>query len=145
MSDKMHVETVGEWSVVIRRGTERYSVEWPVLRAAAVQDDAALRMAYAAMLEQAEAMAAEGPVVAEVGQDATNVWWVASFAALYGGGPANVRRHRDEGGTHPNQMLAAIEAHEICTRLGARVVRRVGFNGPAEVAAARLICDSIRS
>lgn len=106
-------------------------IAWAELRSAARQDDLELRAVYSRLLATAEDMAADGPVVVSVGQDSTNVWWSAGVSAYYGGGRANYHRLATEGGTHPNHMLAAAEADDICQRLGGRVVSRQGFDGPA--------------
>ena len=106
------------------------------LRAAAAQEDAEAAAWYRRILALAEAEAANGPVIVSVHQDGTNVWWVCTVTAFWGGGPANYRRATDEGGTLPNHLLAALEAARICDRLGKRVEVRDGFD--SEVARERL-------
>lgn len=118
---------------------ENKTVEWDALRAAAGQADPALATIYRGILREAEALAADGPVVVSVHRDHTNVWWVATVTALHGGGKANYPRLCDEGGRLPNHLLAACEAEDICQRLGSRVAQRVGFDSPAAKARAQKI------
>lgn len=102
------------------REQERESISWDTLRAAAAQDDHTLSAEYGRLLRDATTMAADGPVEIHVGQDHTNVWWVATVSAVYGGGDANYHRHADEGGTLAHAWMAQREAEDIAKRLGAR-------------------------
>jgi hypothetical protein len=133
-TNEMIVASVYRDSVAIAINGQTQTITWERLRAAAEQADADL--AYVRLLSDATNMAADGPVIVTVRRDNTNVWWVVSVTAEAGGGRANWHRLADEGGTHPNQMLAGCEADDICHRLGKRVVARVGFDGTREKAQA---------
>ena len=130
------LETTEEDVQVAQNGENKW-LSWDALIAAANQSDAALATVYRGVYRQAVAMAADGPVVVSVHRDHTNVWWVATVRALHGGGEAKYSRRADEGGTLPNHLLAACEAEDICQRLGSRVARREGFDGPAAKKRAR--------
>lgn len=142
-TNEILVLAVSETAVKVAVNGDNKWLDWDTLRAAAHQDDAALRTVYAGCLSQAAAMAADGPVVVSVGRDHTKVWWVATVTALHGGGEARYARDRTEGGTLPNHLLAACEAEDICQRLGSRVARRVGFDGPAAKDRARKIVSGV--
>ena len=130
-TNEIVVLEVGARGAKVAVNGENKWIDWDVLRAAAGQRDAALADVYRTVLRRAAAMAADGPVIVSVGRDETNVWWSAGVSAAWGGGQANYGRRADEGGTHPNQMLAASEAADICDRLGDRVIGRRGFDGAA--------------
>lgn len=125
------VLSVDSAGAIVAANGRNTMIDWDTLRRAVQQEDAELRRAYSALLTAAEDMAADGPVEVSVEQDSTNVWWVAGVTAAWGGGYANYHRRADEGGTQPNHLCAAIEAADICDRLGSRVVRRIGFDGAA--------------
>lgn len=114
-------------------------ISWHDLDRAARQDDRELATIYGDIRTEAHRRAADGPVRVEVRQDATHVWWVCCVSALYGGGSANYTRLADEGGTHPNCMLASSEAIDICERLGSRVHSRVGIDADAKSKIARIV------
>lgn len=104
-----------------------HRITWQILNDACSQSDAELSREYRAIRQQAREMAADGPVVVEVCQDDSHVWWVCRVYAAYGHGPANFAKRRDEGGTLPDFRAARREAQEISARLGARLHQQIGF------------------
>ena len=143
-TNKVLVLDTSESGVKLAVNGENTWLAWDALWSACGQDDAELAAAYQAIYRRARAKAEFAPAVVAVHQDHTNVWWVVSVTSAHGGGEVNYPRRRDEGGTHPNHMLAACEAEDICQRLGSRVARRVGFDGPAAKEHARKICAGVK-
>lgn len=107
---------------------ENKCIGWADLREASRQYDGGLQRVYQQILQQAEAVVAGGPVVVEVRSSSTGVMWECVVYSAISGGQANYTRRSDEGMEHPQQWLAAVEAADICDRLGARVERRIGFD-----------------
>jgi hypothetical protein len=107
---------------------ENKCIGWTDLREASHQYDDELRRVYQQILHQAEAMVAGGPVVVEVRKNSTNVMWECVVYSAISSGTASYTRRCDEGMEHPQQWLAAVEAADICDRLGTRVERRIGFD-----------------
>lgn len=105
-----------------------HRITWQTLDDACSQSDPELAREYQSIRQQAREMAADGPVVVEVCQDASNVWWVVRVYAAHGGGHVHCEKRRDEGGTLPDFRAAWREAREISARLGARLHQQIGFD-----------------
>lgn len=134
------VISTDERGVQVARGSEPAKfVSWVEISEACEHAPDELRGTYQRINRVAREMAAKGPVVITVQKNSTNVMWEVKIEAAHGGGYVDYHRAADEGGDHPNQMLAACEAQRICERLGRREIRRVGFDGPAETARAAAI------
>lgn len=120
------VESVHVSGVDISVDGAVHRISWQTLDDACSQSDAELASEYQVLRDEAMRMASCGPVIVEVCQDDSNVWWVCRVYAAYGSGPVNYHRLRDEGGTLPDLRSALREADAIVRRLCARVYRTVG-------------------
>ena len=99
-------------------GTNK-DISWDALTDAARQQDTNLAGIYSVVRAEARKMVAGNralPIRCSVGQNETNVWWVASFTDVAGEW-SWIPRDADEGGTLAHEWMAEKEAKARAARL----------------------------
>jgi hypothetical protein len=123
-TNKIVVVKVSELGCTCAVNGSNKEITWTALTDAARQQDADLASVYSAVRAEARKMV-EGnralPIRCSVGQNETNVWWVASFSDVAGEW-SWIPRDADEGGTLAHEWMAAKEAKARAARL-----RKLGY------------------
>lgn len=123
-TNKIMVVRVSEDGCVCAVNGENKHISWDALTDATRQRDTDLAGIYATILTDARKMVAGNralPIQCSVGQNETNVWWVASFSDVSGEW-SWIPRDADEGGTLPHKWMADKEAKTRAARL-----RKLGY------------------